>query len=251
MSSGEVSFNQELTLWESASKSGDLNLTVTYLEKYPSGIYSELAEAQLDQLLAKAGEKRVQIKGSVENPFSKGAVSGVMKYSIGGTYSFVRKDLFTGIQNGDFIEKVTKVSNNEITFNNGWRVIDSMGNDLVSPNERFLTPAQYYPVQYSLGHKWITRYEWKKSDGIDSRVEMELKVIDREKIETPAGKFNAFVVEGAGYVVGGSKFEIKYWLDPEICNRPIWFDRVSKNRRQGKVTSANRDELVLFQQARS
>jgi hypothetical protein len=249
--SGQEDFNQELALWDSASKSGNPSLTIKYLEKYPSGICSELAEARLDELMAKAGEKKIQVKGLAGNPFSKGTVSGVMKYSIGATYSFIRKDFFTQIQNNAFIEKVTKVSDNEITFNNGWRVIDSMGNDLVSPNERFLTPAQFFPIQYSLGHKWITRYEWKKGDGINSRVEMEFKVIDREKIETPAGKFNAFVVEGMGYVVGGSKFEIKYWLDPEICNRPIWFDRISKNRKQGRITSANRDELVLFQQARS
>jgi hypothetical protein len=249
--SDQENFNQELALWESASKSSNPNLTIKYLEKYPSGVYSELAEARLDNLMVKAGEKKIQVKDSADNPFSKGTISGVMKYSLGATYSFARKDLFTGIQSGNFIEKVTKVSDNEVTFNNGWRVIDSMGNDLVSPNERFLTPAQFFPIQYSLGHKWITRYEWKKSDGVDSRVEMEFKVIDREKIETPAGTFNAFVIDGMGYVVGGSKFEIKYWLDPETCNRPIRFDRTSKNRRQGKIISATRDELILFQQTRA
>lgn len=249
--SSQDNFNQELALWQSASKSGNPNLTIKYLEKYPSGAYSELAEARLDDLMAKTGEKKIQVKSSADNPFSKGTISGVMKYTIGATYSFVRKDLFTGIQSGNFIEKVTKVSDNEVTFNNGWRVIDLMGNDLVSPNERFLTPAQFFPIQYCLGHKWITRYEWKKSDGVDSRVEMEFKVIDREKIETPAGIFNAFVIDGMGYVVGGSKFEIKYWLDPETCNRPIRFDRISKKTRQSKINSANRDELILFQQARA
>jgi len=245
----QEAFKQELDLWESASKSNNPNLTINYLEKYPSGVYSELAEARLDVLLAKAGEKKIQVKDPAGNPFSNGMISGVMRYSMGATYSFVRKDLLTEIQNNAYIEKVTKVSENEVTFNNGWRVIDLMGNDLVSPNERFLTPAQFFPIHYSLGHKWITRYEWKRGDGADSRVEMEFKVITREKIETPAGKFNAFVVEGMGYVEGGSKFEIKYWLDPEICNRPIRFDRISKNRRQGKINSANRDELILFQQA--
>ena len=249
--SGKDSFNEELAQWEPASKSINPNLTIKYLEKYPSGIYSELAEARLDELLAKGGEKKIQVKSSVDNPFSKGAVSGVMKYSMGATYSYVKKDILTQIQNDAYVERVTKVSENEITFNDGWRVIDSMGNDLKSPNERFLTPAQYFPIQYSLGHKWITRYEWKRGDGVDSMVEMEFKLIDREKIETPAGKFNAFVIDGMGYVVGGSKFEIKYWLDPETCNRPIRFDRISKNRKQGKITSANRHELILFQQARA
>jgi len=249
--SNQEDFKQELALWESASKSSNPNLTIKYLEKYPSGVYSELAEARLDVLLAKVGENKIKAKDSADNPFSKGTISGVMRYSIGATYSFVRKDLLTEIQNNAYIEKVTKVSENEVTFNNGWRVIDLMGNDLVSPNERFLTPAQFFPIHYSLGHKWITRYEWKRGDGVDSRVEMELKVIDREKIETPAGKFNAFVVAGMGYVEGGSKFEMKYWIDPEICNRPIRFDRISKNSRRGKINSANRDELILFQQTSS
>ena len=248
--SDKENFNEELAQWEAASNSRNPNLTIKYLEKYPSGNYSELAEARLDELLAKAGEKKIQVKSSVDNPYSKGTVSGVMNYSIGATYSYVKKDIFTQIQNDAYIEKVTKVSDNEITFNDGWRVIDSMGNDLVSPNERFLTPAQYFPIQYSQGHKWITRYEWKKSDGVDSRVEMEFKVIDREKIETPAGKFNAFVISGFGTVIGGSRFEIKYWLDPETCNRPIRFDMISR-RKGGRlgIGVADRHELILFQQA--
>ena len=77
---------------------------------------------------------------------------------------------------------------------------------------------------------------------------MEFKIIGREKMETPAGRFNAFVVDGIGYVLERSKFEMRYWIDTETCNRPIWFDRISKNRKQGKVRMSTRDELVNFQQ---
>ena len=110
--SNQEDFKQELALWESASKSSNPNLTIKYLEKYPSGVYSELAEARLDVLLAKVGENKIKAKDSADNPFSKGTISGVMRYSIGATYSFVRKDLLTEIQNNAYIEKVTKVTEN-------------------------------------------------------------------------------------------------------------------------------------------
>ncbi len=251
MSDTNADFQQELSLWEAASQSSDPKLTIQYLEKYPSGSYSQLAEARLDTLLAKRGEKRVEIKSSPNNPFSAGSASGVMKYSIGDSYSYVKKDLLTEIKVNSTTERVTKVSDSEITMNDGRKVIDLMGNELISPNEHYLTPAQFFAVEYQLGKKWVTRFGWRKSDGVDSNLEMEFKVTGREKIKTPAGEFNAFVVEGWGYVEGGNKFEMKYWIDPDNCNRPIWFDRVSKNKRRGHIISAQRNELVSFKQAKS
>ena len=244
-------FKEQLSLWEKASSSGDPKFTIAYLDAFPTGFYSQLAEVRLDQLLAAQGEKKLVIPSSANNPFTKGMVSGVMEYSVGDAYSYSRKDSLTGIEENAFTQKVTKVTDSEIAFNNGRQVIDIMGNDLISPNERFLSPAQFYPAEYVLGNKWITRYAWKKGDGVDSSVEMEFKIIGREKMETPAGRFNAFVIDGMGYVLGGSKFEMRYWIDPETCNRPIWFDRVSKNRKQGKVRMSTRDELVSFQQKKS
>jgi len=84
--SSQEAFKQELDLWESASKSNNPKLTINYLEKYPSGVYSELAEARLDVLLAKAGEKKIQVKDPAGNPFSNGTISGVMRFSMGATY---------------------------------------------------------------------------------------------------------------------------------------------------------------------
>lgn len=248
MNKVEEGFQQELSIWDTASKNDDPNLTIQYLIRYPSGFFCELAEVRLDQLLAKRGERKLIIQNSSENPFSKGTVSGAMKYSVGNTYSFVTKDFFTGIEVAAFIEKVTKVSDNEIVFNDGWRVIDSMGNDIVSPNERFLSPAQYFPASYAIGNKWVTRYGWRKSNGVASSIEMEFKVTNREKIETSAGKFNAFVVEGTGFVVRGNRQDLKYWIDPESCNRPIWFDRITKHTKKGEIKMSIRSELVLFQQ---
>ena len=108
----ERQFNEQLALWDQALGSSNPGLTEKYLYHHPSGIFSELAELRLDQLLAKQGERKVTPINSSDNPYSKGTVSGVMNYSIGATYSYVKKDIFTQIQNDAYIEKVTKVSDN-------------------------------------------------------------------------------------------------------------------------------------------
>ena len=93
-----------------------------YLEKYPSGYFNQLAEARLDELLAKDGEKKVQIKGSIENPFSKGTVTGIGKYFIGDTYTFESAKRFEEPKR--YTDVVTSLAGDQVIFNGGERAFD-------------------------------------------------------------------------------------------------------------------------------
>ena len=57
MADSSDQLNEQLALWEKAAASIDPQLTINYLEKYPSGFYAELAEAHLNILLAKKVKK--------------------------------------------------------------------------------------------------------------------------------------------------------------------------------------------------
>jgi len=246
-------FKEELALWEKAVAESSLKLVEDYLQRYPNGSFSQLAQVRLDQLLAKKGEKKVQIIGSIDNPFSKGSASVVGAYSIGDNYSFELKDLLTGVVKNSYNDVVTEINDEKIIFNNGERIIDALGNELKSKSSRFLTPAQFYPVEYGVGNKWTTRYGWVLGNGIASEIEMDFVVKARNEFKSSLGTFNAFEIAGTGYALKGSKFDIKYLIDPNKCAQPLVFEMISTGRggRRGAGAFLDKVELVSFSQKKS
>ena len=243
-------FSEESALWVEASKSNDLKLVEQFIRTYPNGSFSELAQARLDQLLKQQGEKRVEIVSSANNPYTRGSASGIGRYMIGDRYDFRVTDIISGIKVRDLNEKVSQVSDSEIVFNDGDRIIDLMGNELKSPQPRYLSPAQQYCTEYSVGREWSSKYGWKMSGGKPSIAELKFRVIGREMITTPAGTFNAFVVSANGYIVNGGKLEIKYWIDPEKCNRPVRYEFLNRKRNGMISRDSETTELIAFSEKR-
>ena len=71
----EKRFNEELALWETVKASREPAPLEEYLRRYPSGQFSELAQFQLDRVLATLGEKKIEVVASADNPFTKGTAS--------------------------------------------------------------------------------------------------------------------------------------------------------------------------------
>jgi len=247
MAESEISFNEQLMLWEKLKTSKNAQEVAAFLDKYPTGYFSELAEERLDILLAKSGEKKVQIANQKENPFSKGTVLGLGSYSIGDSYSFEVRDIISGVLQDQFDEKVTAITDEGVVFNQGERLLDMLGNELKSPHPRFLSPVQFYPVQYSVGHKWKTRFNWLNGLGVPGEVDMEFKVVKRETKTMPFGDFNAFYIESWGKVSNGGTITMKYSIDPELCNRPLEYALQSKTV-GGRIGENKFTVLTAYQQ---
>jgi hypothetical protein len=241
-------FEEEQGYWDKAKAATTPAPIQAYLNKYPSGMYSELAQAWLDKILAAEGEQKTLAADAAANPFTKGSAEGIGRFTLGDQFKFVQKDLFTGIVIKEYTETVTEVLSDRTVFDDERRVIDLLGNDLKSPNARFLSRAQFYPAEYNVGQKWTTRFDWRRSNGVAGTLEVDFKVVERLPLETAAGRFNAFEVKGQGYVNGGSSFSYHYLIDPEKCSRPLVFEVMVK-RRKGGWGEATRTELVEFRQS--
>ena len=242
---------EERALWDGAAGSPDPKLTEAYLSRYPNGIYSELAQARLDKLLAAQGEKKLEVVSSTANPFSKGSAKGVGSYSIGDRFSYAEKDPISGVVQKTFTEVVTSADEFSTSFDGGKRILDLLGNEIKSPITRFLTPAQFYPAEYVVGQKWITKFQWLKGDGIPSFMELGFRVVERRNVAVSAGTFNAFVVEGSGQVVGGGAWRVSYLIDPDKCSRPIVMEMIGKGRIGGRYDPlSHKMELLEFRQMR-
>ena len=255
--SQEQRMQAELAVWEKALGSPTAAMTEEYLKLYPSGFYSQLALARLDTLLAKAGEKKLTVQSAVDNPFTKGSASGVSKYTVGDQFTFVLKDSMSRATFKTYTEVVTGVSDSQTVFDNGNRIIDSLGNDIDLQNTASATYPQFFPDTYTVGHAWKAYHSAfvvgagrsieQFQASYPSPVTIEFKIVGRDHLTTPAGQFNAFRVRGIGFTLYRRRIEITYLIDPEKCAQPISFDISVTNDRQAR-SRTDLTELVAFQQ---
>lgn len=220
-----------------------------YLRRYPSGNFAELARVRLDRLLASRGEEAISLVASADNPFSKGYAAARTDWRVGDRYEYRFIDLYTGIVTPRTY-LVTSVSDLEIVLNDGGSILDLLGNTVFARGLRF-SDNQNFPAEYALRKKWVSRYTWGRPNS-ERRLttEVEWVVVDREETVVPAGRFNAFRVEGVGWGSDGDQRQFTYWMAPEKVRRALAYDQ-----RQLGGTAFKRDgryerrELVSYYEA--
>lgn len=219
-----------------------------YLRRYPSGRFSELAQLRLDKLLAGQGEKKVQVVSAAANPFSKGTAVANLDYRVGDRYEYQVIDLLTKIPGRLRVQTVTAVTADEVAYNRGGLITDPLGNLLQRGDGTRYGPSQYYATEYSVGRKWTTRYPVIFADSKQDEIELDFKVTGRETVTVPAGTFDAFRVEGSGWILGKSiSLAVTYWIAPEKLARVIAIENWNRTRK-GRIKKADREELVAFTQ---
>jgi len=252
----EREFRHELALWERIEESAQPEPFEDYLRRYPHGRFTELAQLQLDRVLAKLGEKKVEIVSAPDNPYGKGAASADTAYRVGDSYQYRQFDLLTQQQLKPGRPRITAITEHEVIYNDGTLVTDRLGNMLRTPQGAVWSPNQTAPFDFAVGKRWNTRFRVIPPKGGNSTVELELRIVDREKITVPAGTFYAFRVEATGWQTGSSvggrnlhvRWDWKTWYAPREVRRPIAFEWFNHHV-SGKILRATRTELVAFQQA--
>ncbi len=247
----ERQFEEELAIWERIKESKESGPLEDYLLRYPSGRFSELAQFQLDRVLARQGEKKIEIAPSEGNPFTKGTARIDTNFKVGDTYSYRETDLYTKLVTRTFTNRVTEITDNEVIFNNGVLVTDLFGNFVKLPNGNRQTGAQFFIPEYSVGKKWATRFKVLTPKGGTNEVDLEFKVVVREQVTVPAGTFEAYKIEGQGWnklAVGGSiNVQTQYWIAPGIKRAVAREDR--RTHSKGKVLASERQELIDYTQS--
>ena len=243
----ERNFNDERVFWERAQRLNEPKTLEAYLMRYPSGRFSELAQAQLDRVLAHLGETKVEVVSSPQNPFSKGSARADTAYRIGDRYDYRSLDVLTRLLERERSYTVTEIAGDEVVFNKGGTVTDLLGN-FRKWGGNIWEGSQTAPAEYSIGKRWSTRFRFIHSRGW-APVSLEMRVADRETIHVPAGSFNAFRVEGRGfayYTPTSSAWIVNIWYAPDAVRLPVAWERISRDR--WTFYSTTRLELVAFKQ---
>ena len=244
----EKRFAQELALWERAQKSSDPAPLEDYLRRYPSGNFSELAQLQLDRVLARQGEKRIEIAPQLGNPYTKGSATEDFRPQPGYSRTYRILDLFSRVEQESYTETIASVTDSEIHWDSG-AVTDLLENLKRTRNGQTMTGNQSEPFEYALGKRWTTRYDQVGPKGGLSTWEIAHRIAGRENVTVPTGTFNAYVIESQGYgktPQGPVTLETRRWKAPGKVRGPVAIEQT--RRRGSNFILAVRRELVSFKQ---
>lgn len=249
---GERQYQEEFAQWEKLKNSNEPELLEAYLLRFPSGRFSELAQFQLDRVLARKGEKRIEIISDAKNPFTKGTVKADTNYKVGDVFSYREFDMLTELEKRTFRQRVASITDSEVIFGNGRFVTDLLGNTRRNGRGIEFTGSQFFIPEYSLGKRWSARWQRKMpDDGGVFDVEYDFKVVAREQVTVPAGRFDAFRIEATGYTrannnSGTIRMRTRYWMAPGVRRFIAWEDMNRHSR--GRILRSERIELVSYSQ---
>lgn len=249
-------FQEELALFRRADGAKASAPLVEYLRRHPSGRFAELAQMQLDRVLAAEGERRIEIAPAVGNPNTGGTVRADTLYKVGDRYFYRLEDRLTG-KARDLRLKVTSITQTEVHINGGRIILDLLGNLVLTGDGRRFTPRQDQPLEFSVGKRWTTRFHTTHNGQDRGITVLDFRIASRERITVPAGTFDCFRVEGVrddeDHLRRPERIETRliYWAAPDKVRRPIAQQEESWAGRAGdmKQVTSERRELVSFEQS--
>ncbi len=240
-------FKEELAVWQQIQNSQDPAPLEDYLRRYPSGNYVELAQLQLDRVLAARGENRIEIASQRGNPFTKGSAYARIS-KVGDTVTYRALDLRSRAERRTYTATVIKVTDTEVIRDDGF-ISDLLGNQRRNRQGYANSPNQFVPLEFQVGKRWRAQFEVTDPQGVTWHAEQELRIVARERVTVPAGSFNAFRLEARGTSSppqGPTESQVTRWHIPDF-QWPVACDEV--RRRGGKEVFTERLEMLSYKLA--
>jgi len=216
-----------------------------FLQRYPNGRLSEVAQFRLDQL-AKPVLPAVQAAPGVRM-----LAAGADRFRVGDTMALRRTNFLDGGKATEVLGEVTSIESQLVFINGGQQIYDQMGGIV---RNRFGTkePAVLAaPADLQVGKRWRsaftnTRQGWPTP----SRNYYEHRCVALEEIDVPAGRFKAFRIEARGEAVlpdRAAALEGVTWIDPATM-LPVRQDTKQTTKQSGAVFEHSSDVLLWRKQ---
>ena len=158
--------------------------------------------------------------GPSKNPNFAGVYPLGRRFTVGDEVSHAVLDPISKVRQAVTSGRVTRVDPeaDRVEINQGQVIVDLMGNVLKFGPATWDPPQQIAPAELQIGRRWSSRTRRRDNVGTSDN-DSEYQILRREKVTVPAGEFDAFLIEGRGYVRharGLSRFEDRLWLVPGV-----------------------------------
>ena len=205
----ERDFEIEQAEWDKIKTSLRAQDFFDFLQRYPSGRISELAQFRLDQL-AQPAVQATTVGGVPVLP------SGQARYRLGDTWVNENRNHLTR----EILQRrgtVTAIDGERVIINGGVTVLTQMGTVVVNWSGTKKPGILGAPADIQIGKRWRSAFT-NERDGHVSQVFYEHRVAALEEIDVPAGRFTAFRIEATGESTtvggGGRRLVSTLWLAP-------------------------------------
>jgi chemotaxis protein histidine kinase CheA len=211
-------FAQEKSAWDKIKDTRNKADVYAFILQFPNGMLSELANTQLE-LLDKAQIKPQADKQGRIQEFAQ------RRYTQGETFEFIGKDGYTGLPKWNQSFTVLSVDDEgaEVqgtrTGGGTWKQrVSHAGLQSGDNSGKYDPPITFMPAGIvQVGYKWRARTNFTNArNNAQEWLEVAAKVVARETIEVPAGKFDTFKIEVAMQYQSGHRTQLTIWTDPAI-----------------------------------
>lgn len=210
----------ELALWRQVRGSRRVEDLADFIRRYPDGRLAEHAQVRLTRLLTGGEPERpadarvgspvgivlgagLPVPAALQrppSPHSAGTYPFRPVWTVGDEYVFRNFDRTGRVDRGLSRHVVRHVDLERERVELGDDVLlDLSGNVLRGGGREFDVPILLNPAELQVGRRWTVRFE--QSGRSPGSGEYAFRVLRRERVQVPAGGFDAFRIEGTGWFV--------------------------------------------------
>lgn len=239
----DKAFESEKADWDAIKDSTRADDFYAFLQKYPTGLISQLATATLERLAQAKIVAQADKNGIVQ--------TNEPRYRVGDRYEFVSKDGNTGNEIKRWTSVVTQIENGIVKENNG-TVLRTLEGALIqrSGGVSFDPPRLDLPGgEFTVGAKWRSRS--LQTDTARKRVrpwDADVRIVALEDVTVPAGTFKAYKLEMTTWLENGAYNKRTYWAQPG------WGESIrtviERRKRGSGLTEREVTELVSRQRSK-
>jgi uncharacterized caspase-like protein len=204
----DAEFNAEKTEWDRIQDSQRAEDFYAFLQRYPNGRISELAQFRLDQLT----RPQVQAMQTV-----KVLPAGVDRFRLGDSWAFERTDKLAGNSVSRMRGEVTAIDGERVLVNGGKTIFNQMGGVLLNGFGAKDPAVAVAPADLQIGKRWRSAFTNRLPGYPAARNFYEHRVVALEDLVVPAGRYRAFRIESNGESISpGSALKLHnmHWVDP-------------------------------------
>lgn len=207
----ERAFAVEKASWDRIANSTNAEALYQFLKEYPSGSYSELAQARLELLQAPRALPQRGPDGLVPGDWRS-------RYREGDVSEFVFKDGLTGVTTVKASTRIAVGAGDAVVgLGNGMASTRTLRGELIVEDGfgSYDPPWVVVPAGgFQAGNRASGRSILIRRDGNKGWLDSESRVVGRETITVPAGTFDAWKVEVNGMFDNGTRRKLTMWFDP-------------------------------------
>jgi uncharacterized caspase-like protein len=181
-------------------------------------------------------------------PSYQGSYEYVRQFQLGDVFKYQVINRFNNVAVPHEL-RVTAIdlAKDEVTYNNGEYVSDSMGNVVKNQRGAMDSPRQFYPAELYVGKKWTTMFRQSRERGTYNTFRYQLKVAGKETVTVPAGRFEAYKIEARGFNLDRrAALERDIWVVPGVDADIAHETKV--RLANGMIEQYDRQELVALPQ---